>query len=96
MEIDPALSGVQALVEARLVNGTTISVRCDHPRGAAENPLTRAQIEDKFRTYAKTRLPAARIEGVIEAVAALENLGSARELMGSLRADDEKRIRKSA
>jgi len=96
MEIDPALSGVQAVVEARLVNGTTISVRCDHPRGAAENPLTRAQIEDKFRTYAKTRLPAARIEGVIEAVAALENLGSARELMGSLRADDEKRIRKSA
>ena len=96
METDPALSGVQAVVEARLVGGATVSVRCDHPRGATENPLGRAQIEDKFRTYAKTRLPAARIEGIIGAVAALESLGSTRELMDSLRADDERRMRKSA
>jgi 2-methylcitrate dehydratase PrpD len=94
--IDPALSGVQAVVEARLASGATISVRCDHPRGAPENPLTRAQIEDKFRTYGRTRLTASRIEEIIEAVAALEGVGSARELMNSLRPDDEKRIRKSA
>jgi 2-methylcitrate dehydratase PrpD len=94
--IDPALSGVQAVVEARLASGATISARCDHPRGAPENPLTRAQIEDKFRTYGRARLPASRIEEIIGAITALEDLGSARELMNSLRPDDEKRIRKSA
>jgi 2-methylcitrate dehydratase PrpD len=71
-------------------------VRCDHPRGAPDNPLTRAQIEDKFRTYGRARLPASRIEEVIGTIMALEDLGSVRELMNSLRPDDEKRIRKSA
>ena len=96
VQIDPTLSGVQAVVEARLASGATISVRCDHPRGAAENPLARAQIEDKFRTYAGACLPAARIEEIIGAVTALENLGSTRKLMENLRADDNQRIRKSA
>ena len=55
------------------------------PRGSSENPLSRAQIEDKFRTYAKDRLPAARIEEVIAAVNRLEDLASVRELMDMLR-----------
>jgi 2-methylcitrate dehydratase PrpD len=45
---DPALTGARAVVEAETASGETIAVRCDHPRGAPENPLTRAQIEDKF------------------------------------------------
>src|SRR5712692_2578337 len=49
---DPALSGVQAVVDIE-TNGTTLNARCDHPRGSAENPLSRAQIESKFRTYAE-------------------------------------------
>jgi 2-methylcitrate dehydratase PrpD len=96
VQIDPALTGVQAVVEARLASGATVSVRCDHPRGAAENPLSRAQIEDKFRTYARARLPASRIEEIIGSVTMLEKLGSTRKLMDSLRAGDEERVRKSA
>jgi 2-methylcitrate dehydratase PrpD len=96
VQIDPALTGIQAVVEARLASGATISVRCDHPRGAAENPLARAQIEDKFRTYATVRLPASRIEEIIDAVTALEHMGSARKLMESLRADEDRRLRASA
>jgi 2-methylcitrate dehydratase PrpD len=93
---DPALSGVQAVVETETTDGKTVSVRCDHPRGSPENPLTRAQIEEKFRTYAKGLLPAAQIEEAISTVVRLEDLKSTRRLMDILRAGDEKRARKSA
>jgi 2-methylcitrate dehydratase PrpD len=93
---DPALSGVQAVVEAETTDGTTLSVRCDHPRGSPENPLTRAQIEEKFRIYAKGRLAPASVEEVIGAVGKLEDYKSARRLMEILRVGDDKRVRKSA
>jgi 2-methylcitrate dehydratase PrpD len=93
---DPALSGVQALVEAKTVDGSIIAVRCDHPRGSAENPLARAQIEDKFRTYAKTRLSDSHVEEVIGAVSRLEELASARRLMDILRAGNDRRLRAPA
>ena len=35
---DPALSGVQARIEAETVDGSTLTVRCDHPRGGPGNP----------------------------------------------------------
>jgi 2-methylcitrate dehydratase PrpD len=58
---------------------------CEHPRGAFENPLNRAQIEDKFRTYAKGVLSDAHATEVIATVARLEELPSARKLMDLLR-----------
>ncbi len=93
---DPTLTGVQSVVEVETTDGKTLSVRCDHPRGSPENPLTRAQIEEKFRVYAKSRLPAAHIEEVITTVARLEDLKSARRLMDILRAGEDQRVRKSA
>ncbi len=53
---DPTMSGSQAVVEIEMLNGERSSARCDHPRGSFENPLSREQVEDKFRTYAKERL----------------------------------------
>jgi 2-methylcitrate dehydratase PrpD len=85
IKADPALTGVQAVVEIEMTDGTKLTMRCEHPRGSPENPLSRAQIEMKFRTYGKTRLPDAQVENVIAAVAALERLGSARELIDLLR-----------
>jgi len=91
---DPGLTGVQALVEAETLAGPTLAVRCDHPRGSAENPLSRAQVENKFRTYARTRLSDAHIDEVIDSVSRLEELKSARRLMDLLRAaGDERRLR---
>ena len=95
VKFDPALTGVQAVVEAETANGSTLSMRCDHPKGCAENPLTRTQIEDKFRTYARSRLTETHIEQVIGAVSRLETLGSVRSLMDLLRAGDERRLRVS-
>jgi 2-methylcitrate dehydratase PrpD len=83
---DPALTGVQAVVEIEARDGSTLSVRCDHPRGSPENPLSRAQIEKKFRTYAPARLAAADIDAIVAAVDCLEEFGSVAGLMATLRA----------
>ncbi len=87
MKPDPSLTGSQATVEIEMADGKKYSARCVHPRGSYENPLSRAQVEDKFRTYAKSRLSASRIEEVIAAVNGLESLPSTRKLMELLRQD---------
>ena len=84
---DETLKDVQSVVEFELFDGTKISKRCEFPRGSAENPLTRAQIEGKLRTYGKDRLSPQAIDRVVAAVSSLENLGSVRELMQLLRQD---------
>ena len=83
--LDPALAGVQAVVEVEMGGGATLQARCEHPRGSFENPLSRGEVEDKFRVYAKDRMAAARIDEVIAAVNRLEDLASVRELMDMLR-----------
>jgi 2-methylcitrate dehydratase PrpD len=82
---DASLSGVEAIATIEFTDGATLSARCDYPRGAPENPLSRADIETKFRTYGKARLTEAQIERVIAVVYALEDLKSTRELMDLLR-----------
>jgi len=83
---DAALNGVQAFVEAEMNDGTTRSARCEHPRGSAENPLSRALVEKKFRTYAPARIGEDQIESILAAVDRLEDFGSVRDLMDDLRA----------
>jgi 2-methylcitrate dehydratase PrpD len=83
---DPALTGIQSTVEIEMADGATFSERCDHPRGSYENPLTRPQIEGKFRTYAKGVLADAHIDETIDAVNRLEDFASVRRLMDLLRA----------
>ena len=83
---DAALSGSQAKVDVILNDGARLSAYCEHPLGAFENPLSRVQVEQKFRLYATSVLPDARIEEVIDAVNRLESFDSVRELMALLRA----------
>jgi 2-methylcitrate dehydratase PrpD len=83
---DPALKGNACAVEIEMTDGKKLATRCGHARGSYENPLTRAEIESKFRTYAKGLLPDAKAEAVIASVNRLEGLSSARELMDLLRA----------
>jgi 2-methylcitrate dehydratase PrpD len=82
---DTTLVGVQAVAEAETIDGSTVAVRCNDPKGSPEDPLTQADVEGKFRTYAKGRLTDSRIEEVIGVVARLEELGSVRKLMEILR-----------
>lgn len=82
---DPAISGNNCAIEIEMVDGSKLVARCEHPRGSYENPLTRAQIESKFRTYAKGVLSDAHTEETIAAVSRLEDLASVRRLMDMLR-----------
>jgi 2-methylcitrate dehydratase PrpD len=84
LRFDPSLTGAQAVVDIELDDGT-LTARCEHPRGSPENPLSRAQIESKFRTYAEGVLPSSAIAATIDAVGGLENLTSVGQLMGMLR-----------
>jgi 2-methylcitrate dehydratase PrpD len=93
---DSTLTGVQTIIEAELSDGRTLKARCDTPRGSPENPLTRAQIEAKFRTYAKARLTPEVVDEVVGTVARLEDLGSVAKLMDLLRVDTAVRGRASA
>ena len=90
---DPALTGVQAVVEIEMMDGKVLSARCTHPRGSAENPLTWAQIEGKLRTYADGVLAPSHVDEVVGMVARLEDLGSVRKLMDALRAAPRKAAR---
>jgi 2-methylcitrate dehydratase PrpD len=85
LNLDPSLSGVQATVEAQMTDGKSLTARCEHPRGSLENPMSAAQVEDKFRTYAAGAIPAGAVDKVIEAVNGLETLASVRTLMDLLR-----------
>jgi 2-methylcitrate dehydratase PrpD len=83
---DASVGGSQAVVDIETADGAMLSARCEHPLGSFENPLSRAQIEQKFRAYAKGVLPDAHVAEVIGAVGRLEDLGSIRRLMELLRA----------
>ncbi len=83
---DAALTGGQAVAEIVTTDGRTLIQRCDHPLGTPENPLSRAQVEDKFRTYAAPLLPPETAEHVIAAIGRLEELDNARMLIDLLRA----------
>jgi 2-methylcitrate dehydratase PrpD len=83
---EPSVGGSQAVVDIEMADGATLSARCEHPLGAFENPLSRAQIEQKFRIYAQGFLPDAHIADLIAAVNGLEDFGSVRRLMDLLRA----------
>src|SRR5271169_2277887 len=54
---EPSVKGSQAKVTIETADGAALSAHCEHPLGAFENPLSRAQIEQKFRTYAAGVLP---------------------------------------
>jgi 2-methylcitrate dehydratase PrpD len=82
---DPAISGNACAVEVEMADGQKFTERCDHPLGSPKNPLSRAQIEEKFRTYAKGVISDAAAQEVIGAVGRLEDLPSVRKLMDSLR-----------
>jgi len=93
---DAAVAGSQAVVEIAMDDGSIFTARCEHPLGGAENPLSRAQIEQKFRSYADGVLPGAHVADIIGAVDRLEEFGSVRKLMTLLGAAESAATRAMA
>ena len=76
-EIDAQYPATRAArVTIKLKKGTVYSEKLDGPRGSPENPVTRREVEEKFRTLATLSLSEARVEQVIKTVQCLETLGS--------------------
>jgi 2-methylcitrate dehydratase PrpD len=86
IRLDPALQGSEAAVEIETTDGARIAMRSKHPRGSPENPLSRSEVENKLRAYAKDRIPEAAADEVIDMIATLEAVPSLRPLMDLLRA----------
>jgi 2-methylcitrate dehydratase PrpD len=82
---DASVDHSQAKVDIAMDDGTVLTARCEHPLGALENPVSRAQVEQKFRRYAEGVIPPANIARVVGAIDRLEELGSVRQLMDWLR-----------
>jgi len=73
-------------VEVRLADGRALRERQDRPRGGPDAPLTREEIEAKFRGNAALVLDAARVERVITAVNGLAGRASLADLLAALAA----------
>jgi 2-methylcitrate dehydratase PrpD len=71
-------------VEITLTDGRVVRERQDRPRGGPDAPLTRAEIEAKFRGNAGLALPAGQVERVIAAVSGLDAGAPLAELLVSL------------
>ena len=82
---DTALDNGQAVATVELTDGRVFTARCDAPLGAPENPMSFAQVQDKFRIYAKPRYSESQVENVIGVVGQLEELSTIRPLIDLLR-----------
>jgi 2-methylcitrate dehydratase PrpD len=63
-----------ATVKLRKSDGTELSCTVDVPRGHPRNPLSKPELEDKFRDLASIALPSQNVSRIISAVNNLESL----------------------
>jgi 2-methylcitrate dehydratase PrpD len=84
VQADPSMNLLQTAVEVEMADGAVHKLKSDHPKGSFENPLSRKEVEDKFRVYAKAQLSVSAIEEIIAAVNALEQLPSVSSLVDML------------
>ena len=60
-----------------------------YPKGHAKNPLTDAEVEQKFRALCRGMLPDDRCESILQAVWALDAMRDIGELIERVRIDDK-------
>lgn len=85
VEIDPSVMAQGAVVEITDTAGNTYVDRRAVSRGDAEDPLSRAEIEDKFRLASRGRLSAAGAERAMDLLRDLERVPRISEVCEALR-----------
>ena len=68
-----------SIVEVDLKMGERFSIRFDHPKGNANNPMRYEEIKEKFRKLAKRKMISAKIDHIMAAVEKLEELDDMRK-----------------
>ena len=71
-------------VRIRLTDGRLVEEQQDHPRGGPAFPMTRQEVETKFRANAALRLPNEKVEQVIREVGEMATSHQLASLMQSL------------
>jgi 2-methylcitrate dehydratase len=73
-------------LEIVLKSGSRRNVRVEYHRGHWKNPMTDAEVDEKFRTLARRQLPAERTDDLLRRLWALESLPQAGALVAMTRA----------
>jgi len=85
-ELTRALPSRQGIVELKLRNGRTLQHHTKAVRGTAQNPMTRAEVDEKAYHLMAPILGKARARRLCDAVWALDKLSNMRKLRPLLRA----------
>ncbi len=80
----PARELARYRVFIRMKDGREYTQQVNVPKGSPQNPFTKEELLEKFRSLATVTLPKSRVEKVISLMDGLEGLGSVRELTSLL------------
>ena len=81
-EIDAMFPGVKrAIVTITTEDGQSFTKQADHAKGRAENPLSDAELVDKFKANASHALTEGAMDKVVEATFDLESIGNVADYM---------------
>ena len=72
-------------LELVLKSGARRTIRVEYHRGHWKNPMTDAEVEEKFHSLARRQLPATQTDNLLRALWALEHLPQAGELVAMTR-----------
>jgi 2-methylcitrate dehydratase len=84
-KVFPALQRV--VVNITTTDGRTLSKQLDYPKGDPRNPLSDAEIEEKFAALAEGVLSSGAQKKLKDAIWGLEKIGSVSKLMALMKAD---------
>jgi 2-methylcitrate dehydratase len=84
----PQLQRVHVLIATK--DGRELERRLDYPKGDPRNPMTDAELDEKFDALAAPVCSAAQAARMKDAIRAAETFERATELMGLLAADNYK------
>ena len=88
-KVFPALQRV--IVNITTTDGRTLSKQLDYPKGDPRNPLSDAEIEEKFAALAEGVLSKDAQKKLVNAIWNLEKLASVSKLMAMMKADVKKK-----
>jgi 2-methylcitrate dehydratase len=73
-------------LEIVLTSGQRRNIRVDYHRGHWKNPMTDAEVEEKFRSLARAQLSTAKMDALLHQLWELDSLGRVSDLMAMTRA----------
>jgi 2-methylcitrate dehydratase PrpD len=88
---DPTLSEDAAEINLTLKDGRTLTKTVTHATGAPKNPMTDAQLEEKFRSAVGELLPPSQMDELLGMLWELERVGNIRDVLALCKIPTPKR-----